>query len=168
MSVECEQGSGGGDKGSPPLEMGQDEEKPLQEPDSVQTTILTPTPSKHSPGGTEKRFKPRSQGRPVISSCHPFCGSAQAQAQGKVKGTGEEERSKHPLRAQATPSTLAQQGESGLNPKWVGLFRFSNYCVPPPDVSSSSHVLPDSLTPPPHPRLCPRKTNRLPALPCSR
>lgn len=53
-------------------------------------------------------------------------------AQGKVKGTGEEERSKHPLRAQATPSTPAQQGESGLNPKWVWLFRFPNYCLPHP------------------------------------
>lgn len=53
-------------------------------------------------------------------------------AQGKVKGTGEEERSKHPLSAQATPSTPAQQGESGLNPKWVWLFRFPNYCLPHP------------------------------------
>lgn len=73
-------------------------------------------------------------------------------AQGKVKGTGEEERPKHPLRAQATPSTLAQQGESGLNPKWVWLFRFSNHCLPPPEVSSNSQVLPNSLTPPPHPQ----------------
>lgn len=48
-------------------------------------------PANTHQAGQKKGFKPRSQGRPVISSCHPFCGSAQAQAQGKVKGTGEEE-----------------------------------------------------------------------------
>lgn len=127
--------------------MEQDKEKPLQEPDSVQTTILTPTAGKHSPGGTEKRFKPK--------------------AQGKGKGTGEEERSKHPLRAQATPSTLAQQGESGLNPKWVWLFRFSNDCLPPPEVSSSSQVLPHSLTPLPHPRFSGSALERPTASPLS-
>lgn len=98
----CEQGFGGGGKGSPPLEMGQDKEKPLQEPDSVQTTILTPTPSKHSPGGTEKRFKPKSQGRPVISFCHPFCGSAQGPGQSQGHRRRREiqassEGSGHPL-----------------------------------------------------------------------
>lgn len=96
-----EQGFGGGGKGSPPLDMEQDKETPLQEPDSDQTAILTPAPSKHSQGGTEKRFKPKSQGRPVTSFCHPFCGSAQGPGQSQGHGRREtqasSEGSGHPL-----------------------------------------------------------------------
>lgn len=41
----------------------------------------------------------------------------------------ERDRSKNPEGSEAT-STVAQQRETGLNPKWVWLFGFSNFCLP--------------------------------------
>lgn len=68
--------------------------------------------------GNSKRFNSKSQGCPVTSLCHPFCGSAQGQSHQCRRG--REVPASSFLSAQgseATPSTLAQQRETGLNPK---------------------------------------------------
>lgn len=131
-------------QGSLLLEMEQDREKTFQNPDFLQTTILTPTPSRHPQEATASS---RSRAKDTRSLPSAILSMGFPKDQGKVKDAGEERRSKHPSEgSEATPSTLAQQRENGLNPKWVWLFGFSNFCLPPSDVFSSFQVLPYNFT----------------------
>lgn len=71
----------------------QDKEKPLQNPDCLQTTILNPIPSKHPQDLQRKGSRSRAKDALLFPSA--ILSVHLPKAQGKVKGTGEE-RFKHP------------------------------------------------------------------------